>query len=183
MSPQPIFSPSGVDRHFRGRRPGVRELLAGGVATNTWSVGHPVYDLEYADDTLLVSLTTPQMQSMLNALEAQAALHGMKLNYDKTEVLHHPKHTPPNLTFSNGEKVQTTTQIKYLGSLISWVKPFEAAYQHRAGLAETAYKKLRLIWNSSLSKKKKLHIFQSTFLPTLTYGLDASYHPHGQIPR
>ena len=27
--------------------------------------------------------------------------------------------------------------------------------------------------NSSLSNKKKLHIFQSTFLPTLAYGLDA----------
>ena len=74
-----------------------------------------------------------------------------------------------------GEKVQTTTQTKYLGSMISWTKPFEVAYQHRAGIAETAYKKLRLIWNSSLSKKKKkkLHIFQSTFLPTLTYELDA----------
>ena len=57
--------------------------------------------------------------------------------------------------------------------MIAWTKPFEVAYQHRAGLAETAYKKLRLIWNSSLSRKKKLHIFQSTFLPNLTYGLDA----------
>ena len=149
------------------------DLMAKGVATNSWSVGHPVYDLEYADDTLLISLTTPQMQSMLSDLECQAALHGMKLNYAKTEVLYHPKQAPPDLRFSNGEKVQTTTQTKYLGSMISWTKPFEVAYQHRAGIAETAYKKLRLIWNSSLSKKKKLHIFQSTFLPTLTYGLDA----------
>ena len=83
------------------------------------------------------------MQSMLSALEFQAALHGMKLNYEKTEVPHHPKYTPPDLKFSNGEKVQTATQLKYLGSMISWVKPYEAAYQRRAGLAETAYKKLR----------------------------------------
>ena len=32
-------------------------LLSRGAATNTWSVGRPTYDLEYADDTLLISLT------------------------------------------------------------------------------------------------------------------------------
>ena len=32
-------------------------LLEKGVPTNTWSVGNPTYDLEYADDTLLISLT------------------------------------------------------------------------------------------------------------------------------
>ena len=84
-----------------------------------------------------------------------------------------PSLRPLQLTFSTGEQVKTTTQIKYLGFMIAWTKPFEVAYQHRAGLAETAYKKLRLIWNSSLSRKKKLHVFQSIFLPTLTYGLDA----------
>ena len=39
-----------------------KELMAKGVATNSWSVGHPVYDLEYADDTLLISLTAPHEQ-------------------------------------------------------------------------------------------------------------------------
>ena len=109
----------------------------------------------------------------LSALESQAALHGMKLNYERTEILYHSKFTPPDVRFHSGERVKTATQNKYLGKKISWAKPFEVAYQHRAGIAETAYKKLRLIWNSLLSKKKKLHIFQPTFLPTLTYGLDA----------
>ena len=30
-----------------------------------------------------------------------------------------------------------------------------------------------MVWNSSLSRKIKLHIFQSSFVPILTYGLDA----------
>ena len=35
-------------------------LLRTGQPCNTWSVGRPMYDLEYADDTLLMSLTIPR---------------------------------------------------------------------------------------------------------------------------
>ena len=38
-----------------------------GVLTNAWSEGYPVYDLEYADDTLLLALITPQLQQILRA--------------------------------------------------------------------------------------------------------------------
>ena len=37
-------------------------LQTQGVPTNTWFAGYPGYDLEYADDTLLMALTTPQLQ-------------------------------------------------------------------------------------------------------------------------
>ena len=47
------------------------------------------------------------------------------------------------------------------------------AFKHRAALAEAAYKKLRLVWNSHLTRRTKLRIFQATFVPVLTYGLDA----------
>ena len=49
----------------------------------------------------------------------------------------------------------------------------KTAFYHRKGLSEQAYKKLRLVWNSSMSQKQKLKTFQATFLPVLTYGLDA----------
>ena len=41
------------------------ELLRHGTPTNTWSVGKLVYDLEYADDTLLMDRTAVQVESML----------------------------------------------------------------------------------------------------------------------
>ena len=56
------------------------ELRRRGIPSNTWSEGHPVADLEYADDTLLLSLTIPQLQAHLNALEDIAAEYGMSLN-------------------------------------------------------------------------------------------------------
>ena len=149
------------------------QLLQNGTPTNTWSTMRPTFDLEYADDTLLLSLTTTQLQSFLSALESQADYYGMKLNQTKTEILVRSGSDPPNVRFSNGSLVPTTTQIKYLGSMISWENTFSQALKHRAALAEAAYKQLRLVWNSTMPRKKKLYIFQSVFLSTLVYGLDA----------
>ena len=69
--------------------------------------------------------------------------------------------------------VPRADKVKYLGSMISWDKPFESAFQHRLGVSETSYKKLRLVWNSSMTRARKVKIFQATFLPSLIYGLDA----------
>ena len=143
------------------------DLLSGEVATNAWSVGKPVYDVEYANDTLLLGQTTTQIQSYLTALERQAFSYGMHLNYSKTELLYDARKPPPTIRFSDGAPVPTTTQIKYLGSMISWDKPFEVAFRHRAALAETSCKKLRPV----ASIQRKLKIFQSVFIPALIYGL------------
>ena len=148
-------------------------LLAEGTPTNTWSVARPTHDVEYADDTLLMALTTTQLQSILNVLEVQADLYGMKLNRSKTELLTDSRYSTPKLYFINDQEVPTTTQVKYLGYHISWEDPFSVAFKHRAALTEAAYKKLRLVWNSSLTRCTKLRIFQATFVPVLTYGLDA----------
>ena len=96
----------------------------------------------------------------------------MKLNETKTEILSPPDHTA-TLFFKTGEKVPRADKVKYLGAMISWDKSFEAAFQHRLGVSETAYKKLRLVWNSSMTRARKVKIFQATFLPSLIYGLDA----------
>ena len=148
------------------------DLLQTGVPCNTWSPQWPTYDLEYADDTLLMARTIPQMQSFLTGIERIAKEYGMHLNSDKTEALTHPNHPDPQLQFLDGESVKTTPQVKYLGSMISWRKTFEAAFKHRAALAEESFKKLRLVWNSSLRRPTKVRIFQSIFIPILIYGLD-----------
>ena len=94
-------------------------LRAQGAPCNTWSEGRPIYDVEYADDTLLLALTTTQMQTFLSALEQGAAEYGMSLNSTKTELLVKDQQTKSNLLFRDGTQVPTTTHIKYLGSMIA----------------------------------------------------------------
>ena len=159
------------------------DLLLQGTPTNTWSEGYPTFDLEYADDTLLLALTTPQMQDILTSLESVAHEYGMHLNKTKTELLINPDRPSSPLYFTDGAAVPTTPQIKYLGTRITWKKPFDAAFLHRAAIAEEAFKKLRLVWNSSLSQAVRLRIFQSTFTPTLIYALDTLTLTQKQLDR
>ena len=106
-------------------------------------------------------------------METEASLYGMSFSNTRTELLNHPDHPAASLYFLDGSRVPVVEQVKYLGSQVSWLKPFETACFHRASIAETAYNRLRLVWNSSLRKKAKLRMFQSTFRSTLIYGLDA----------
>ena len=129
------------------------DLSYQGTPTNTWSVSHSVFDLEYQK-------TTGQLQQFLSALETVSSEYGMRLNQDKTELLSHPRLPNPPIYFLDGSAVKTTPQVKYLGSQISWDKSFDLAFYHRLGLAEEAYKKPRLIWNSPKSRQSKVRLFK-----------------------
>ena len=148
-------------------------LLRTGTPTNTWSVGKPIFDIEYADDTLLFGITTPQLESMLHALEHEAMVYGLILNMSKSERLIQPGQEGNNIVFRSGDPVPTSTCSKYLGSQITWQKPTDTALTARFGLASAAYKSLRTIWNSRLPIRVKLHIFQSVVVSTLIYSLDS----------
>ena len=100
-----------------------RRLVTHGVPTNTWSVGKPVYDLEYADDTLLIAVTKPQAEEFLRAIQVESSLYGLALNHTKTEVLTHPQAMPGNIHYVNGDPVENVDEAKYLGTQVAWFKP------------------------------------------------------------
>ena len=83
------------------------------------------------------------MQQILSALEAEASLYGMFLNSTKTELLIDPRFGPQTLFFQDRSQVPTSDSVKYLGSLVSWHKPFETAFFHRRALTIEAYKKIK----------------------------------------
>ena len=146
------------------------ELDSNGTPRNTWLEGFPTYIIEYADDTFLMSRTTGQMQTILSSLESVASEYGMALTKTKTELLIPAQSIDHTLQFHDGSKVPTKDTIKYLDSMVSWTKPVETAFYHRAGLADKAYKKLRLTWTR---KKQEFHIFPYDLCPALIYGLEA----------
>ena len=130
-------------------------LLRTGTPTNTWSVGKPIFDIEYADDTLLFGITTPQLESMLHALEHEAMVYGLTLNMSKSERLIQPGQEGNNIVFRSADPVPTATCSALFG------------------LASAAYKSLRTLWNSRLPIRVKLRIFQSVVVSALIYSLDS----------
>ena len=147
-------------------------LRAHGIPQNTWSIGKPVYDLEYADDTALMAVSIPQLENFLHAVQVEATLYGLRLNTDKTELLVRKDYPAPQLSFVNGDPVPTTQEAKYLGSKITWTTPPKAAIKFRKDKAEAAFSKLYHVWCSKLPWKAKSIIFHSTIVPVLLYGLD-----------
>ena len=146
-------------------------LLKHGIPTNTWSVGKPVYDLEYADDTLLFGISVQVVEEYLKHLQVEASLYGLLLNLTKTELLRHPKLGDEQVHFVNGDAVPITDSAKYLGSQVSWNKPTLTALRHRFSLAKTSFNKLQHLWRSRLSRKIKVHIFQANIVSSLIYGV------------
>ena len=88
-------------------------LRAHGTPQNTWSIGKPVYNLEYADDTAPMAVSIPQLESFLHAVHVETTLYGLQLNTDKTELLIHPDHPAPSLTVATGDPVPVTPEAKY----------------------------------------------------------------------
>ena len=149
-----------------------RRLRTHGIPTNTWSVGKPVYDLEYADDTLLIAVTKPQAEEFLRAIQVESSLYGLSLNFTKTELLTHPQALPGNVHYVNGDPVVNSEEAKYLGSQISWLHPSKTAIEARKAKAHVAYLKLQNVWRSRLNIKTKTKLFMASIVPVLLYGLE-----------
>ena len=128
------------------------------VCINSWSVGKPIYDIEYADDTLLISVTKSQAEELLRAIEVEATLYGLTLNKEKTELLFGYT-APGNVHFADGTIVPTTEEAKYLGTPVSWLQPSKIAIEARKDKAKQAYAKLQPLWRSALSRKRRFAYF------------------------
>ena len=141
--------------------------------TNTWSVGKPTYDLEYADDTLLLGISTEVLEEYLRHLQVEASLYGLLFNLDKSELLVHHLHPPGPVHFADNTVVNTSTTVKYLGSQITWIKPTLTTITHGVSLATTAFNKLSHLWCSFLRVRAKVHIFTPNIVPIFLHGISA----------
>ena len=84
----------------------------------------PLYDVEYADDILLLSIDNSADSVCLSSVENRSAECGVSFEPTKTELP--VKEEPCEVTFSNGSPVPTATCIKYRGR-IAWERPSEIA--------------------------------------------------------
>ena len=96
-----------------------------------WSHETKIWELAYADDTVLLSRTLDTLQTFLHLLEDEASLYGMSLNTDKCKLLAinrpdltDPARTPtiPPICFASGYPVEILMQgdhLSYLGITLS----------------------------------------------------------------
>ena len=112
--------------------------------------GQRIYNIRYADDTVLVAST----ELLLNKVLISSGKFGLMLNAKKTKVLVISKQSPEptiNIMASN-VKIEQVQHINYLGSWITSVVRFEKEIKRRITLAKSSLIKMKnIFWDHKLT--------------------------------
>ena len=136
----------------------------------------PLFDLEYADDVLLLTRTSDQIQRLLHIIEAQAVKYAMQLNHDKVKLI--TMNVPPSssVRFLSGELVERVNCWPYLGVRVSGDGKQIANLSVRLAQASLEFNKLASFWShASISTSLKLRIYKAIFYPMILYALHYSW--------
>jgi sorting nexin-29 len=129
-----------------------------------------LYDILYADDTLLVSTCSSYVQMLASAVEQAGARYGMSLHWGKTQAL--TVGTETKLRRPDGTIIANDGSLVYLGGLLTGDGRVDSELSRRLGLAAGEYRKLRTLWgHASLSVQDKLLCYHSFVISKLVYGL------------
>jgi hypothetical protein len=127
-----------------------------------FSAASPLFDLEYADDTVLLGGSAEVVEAFLEILICEAKQVGLLLNFDKCE--HIAVHTDsPIRIIQNGEVtgiIPKVEIVKYLGVLLGPNSSSTPETNRRLSQARAAFKLLKPFFSHKhLSLKWKLTFY------------------------
>ena len=130
--------------------------------------------LLYADDTLLLATSPKKLERFLAAVQREGSKFGLQLHADKFQLLSVGCDAPVHNT--DGTIISRTDGMTYLGAMVTSDGRTSQELARRIGAANTDFRALAKIWrHSSLSRARKVQIFNATVVPKLTYGLATSW--------
>ena len=128
--------------------------------------------LLFANDLVLLSSTESGLQRALNNFADACNTAGMKISTAKTEVLHLSRNPDQCVLQVNGATLKQVEKFKYLGVAFTSDGRQDEELDTRIGKASAVMRVLHysVVMRRELSKKAKLSIFKTVFVPILTYG-------------
>ena len=145
----------------------------GFIVANRRSSRHPAIRLTclaYADDVALTCCDPAAAQRAVRRLVEEGERVGLRINLNKTKVLHIGTSSNPPLLLSNGESICVCANFTYLGVP---VMNCDAILESRKQLAWRALYLLRSIFESAARDSLKIALFRSAVESVLSYGLEA----------
>jgi len=129
-----------------------------------------LFDLLYADDTLIVGSDAKFVQEYAAAVEAAGATYGLSLHWGKTQYL--AVDTAPCLIRPDGSPYEDTAFLHCLGGLISRDGRVDSEISRKIGMAHGDFKVLQRLWgHAGVTTKKKIEYFTAFVASRLLYGL------------
>jgi hypothetical protein len=148
-----------------------------GHIPHTHTARDPLIDLEYADDTLLLSRSTKLMNTLLHSIQNRASRFGMILNIEKTLLvtMNKPEVEQNTVTFIDGTPVKRVNTAIYLGITCNEKATQTPNLNKRLGAASEQFNRLHLFWrHTNIPQKMKIRFFKQIFYPMVLYGLEYS---------
>ena len=121
-----------------------RDMLAESIGEEA-AANQP--ELAYADDTLLLGSTGPDVERNMHYVEAAGGEYGLSFNWSKLEQL--PVRTAERVRKSDGTEISTKQSIKYLGGLLSANGRIGSELSRRLGLVGADFRALSHMWRHS----------------------------------
>ena len=140
----------------------------------------PFFDVEFADDTVLIARTQQHMQDLLWFVQDEASKYNLLLNTDKTKLILY--NSEATVAFRDGNLVPQVSSIVYLGGLIDQTGKPAPEVRRRLGEAKQVFQKLKRVWrHARLSTRKKIRIYKACVVSKLLYNLSTLWLTDSQM--
>ena len=113
-----------------------------------WRNGRKLVDLDYADDIVIISEGTAEMQRVLDCMVREGKKVGLVINCAKTEIINMNIENADEC-FIEGRTVQVVEKFKYLGTILSRDGSLNEEFEERLRRANQAVGMLRTVWDSN----------------------------------
>ncbi|KAI3372000.1 hypothetical protein L3Q82_006867 [Scortum barcoo] len=133
---------------------------------------HRISSLLFADDVVLLASSSQDLQRVLERFAAECEAAGMRISTSKSEAMVLDRKRVACPLRVGGEVLPQVEEFKYLGVLFTSEGKMEREIDRRIGAASAVMRSVyrTVVVKKELSRKAKLSIYRSIYVPTLTYG-------------
>uniref|UniRef100_A0A6Q2ZFL9 ribonuclease H n=1 Tax=Esox lucius TaxID=8010 RepID=A0A6Q2ZFL9_ESOLU len=133
---------------------------------------HTISSLLFVDDVVVLAPSSQDLQHALGRFAAECKAVGMKISTSKSEAMVLSRKRVACPLQVGGECLPQVDEFKYLGVLFTSEGRMEREIDRRIGAASAVMRSMyrSVMVKKELSRKAKLSIYQSIYVPTLTYG-------------
>ncbi|EYC30868.1 hypothetical protein Y032_0004g1820 [Ancylostoma ceylanicum] len=133
--------------------------------------GKMLSNLRFADDILLISKNTKEMNQLINELNEVGKSIGLKTNTKKTQTMAN-QWSDNGTIHLDGIPLQKVDSFVYLRREINMMNDLIVEIGRRRKAAWAAMDTIREITSQIKDMNRRAHIFDSTVLPALCYGAE-----------
>ena len=143
------------------------------AAAEAYKAGR-LYDLLYADDTLILGTNAQDIGQFAAVIERMGANYGMSLHWGKTQAL--PILSTDRILQPDGTPMTEVSAMKYLGAVMDGHGRSDSEISRKLGCAKGDFRELSKLWShSAVTTKDKLKYFHSMVVAKLLYGLSSMW--------